>query len=90
MRSTRKKEQDDQMTTNNIHGCYEERKYCKPDSRGTPFRKRKQPKHGYPHPHNKVINTPKKQENNLEKRIMMWTRMGKYALVNRRGGVGYR
>jgi len=46
---------------NNIHGCYKKRKAGKPNTRRTPFRKRKKPKHGYPRPGVKVINTPKKK-----------------------------
>jgi hypothetical protein len=38
---------------------------------GHRLEERKKPKHGYPHPHEKVINTPKKQENNLVKGIVM-------------------
>jgi hypothetical protein len=38
---------------------------------GHRLEEKKKPKHSYPHPHEKVINTPKKQENNLVKGIVM-------------------
>ncbi len=51
------------VITNNIHGCEKKRKACKPDTRGTPLRKKNQSTVN--------TNTPKKQENNLVKRIRM-------------------
>jgi hypothetical protein len=59
------------VTTNNIHGCNEERKLASQTPEGHRLERKKKPKHGYPHPHEKVINTPKKQENNLVKGIVM-------------------
>jgi len=55
------------VTTNNIHGCYEKERLASQIPEGHRLEK-KQPKHGYPHPHEKVINTPKKQENNFVKK----------------------
>jgi hypothetical protein len=78
------------MTTNNIHGCYEERKACEPHTRGTPFKKKNQStvtlipvRKSLIHPRNKRITCEK--DNDVGR-----TRMGgKYASVGQEG-VGYR
>lgn len=67
---------------NNIHGCHKKRKTCKPDTRGTPLRKKNQS--------TVTTNTPKKQENNLVKRIkmlMVGRGWGDYASVGQEGGI---